>query len=704
MNGVRTLEDLFRTDQSTAQTAPRKKAERGEFANQFLALLFDEKNSQGSVAAQQRKGGRDKAAAGEKGADRSPDTDPRSSGQWAGRFDLRHELKGTEQSEAKAGESESVRVGVKSDGEEDLESTNVPGRDSGRRLGRSGKADQETRAAENDSELPQVRTAELSNQRTEASFGSALSDVEYKRDNSRPAYGHLSEVTGEAEGAKHLFRAGKRPSAESEGVRAGDSGSDGRLRGEAEHGRSARPDVAVPESDESPGRAVDQRKSTDPFRGAGSNSEEVSESTLGDSVAEDRLGNLGSENEVRAESGRTAKASPSGVSRRQSAEWNSVLNPSSPLDRKAGRPAFEAEVQEKAGVSRLGSKSESVEAREGRDVNDSSASAGRAPSDSASASSSKNSASARASFQASLLQSEEASAVQTPSGRKSVKGGHDAKGDAEGDPISESRRDRESLKPGAHGSRIGAPHSRPHRTSAQQQSSAKDEKGEAPQGEDPSDNDLPEVSEKSSDHSSMARTLKSELGSRPTSHVRAAAGSPTAHTESTTHWIPGATERVEHASANARVPEKHARTLSGDAAPDRIFDQIVQATRLERQAGMERFTVTLKPAFLGRIEIETDFSSDDGVRALIRVEDPAVKKAVEKGLVDLLDQLGEQGVNIGSAEVSDFQNGDGERDADQSAAASSRRNRIRSSAVEPSGETDVSGTAGSDDGVFSYFA
>jgi flagellar hook-length control protein FliK len=146
------------------------------------------------------------------------------------------------------------------------------------------------------------------------------------------------------------------------------------------------------------------------------------------------------------------------------------------------------------------------------------------------------------------------------------------------------------------------------------------------------------------------------------------------------------------------------RTSSGEANPDRIFDQIVQTTKLERQNGMDRFTVNLKPGFLGRIEIETDIRSDEGVHAVIRVEDPAVKKAVEKGLADLLDQLGDLGVDIDSAEVSDFQASEQERNGEQSTAPSSNRLRNRNSAGVAIDDPESTGAAGNDSGVFSYFA
>ncbi len=135
MNEVRTLENLFKTDQSSAQAAPRKKAERGEFANQFLALLFDENSHQGSVSTEQGKGARNKATAGEKGADRSPDTDLSSSGKWVARFDLHHDFKVTERSKGKSSESESESLAPEpeSDDEAVQESTDVHGTGSKRR-------------------------------------------------------------------------------------------------------------------------------------------------------------------------------------------------------------------------------------------------------------------------------------------------------------------------------------------------------------------------------------------------------------------------------------------------------------------------------------------------------------------------------------------------------------------------------------------
>ncbi len=527
---------------------------------------------------------------------------------------------------------------------------------------------------------------------------------------------HLPRVADRTELPDRLRRNhGKQTSADFEANRIGRSDNEKSLRDDLDNGRPARLSPEVPESEVPDTHKVDRPEPAEVLRDSrlnrgdavgslsrspGDEDSSASKTVTPSSVAGHERWNAAPESDSGAQNVASKGLSQPAAWHLHSVDRASGGDHSGSVRQGDSRLGSPTEVSEKPNPDRPGAASERI----GVITSDST---GPTIVEGESFSSAEKSVSERAAFQAGLPNADETVRTSTVMDPKAAKIGQKSDRisiDEEDGARLESRSHGELLKTGANGSRVGSSGSRSHRPTAQQQSSAEGRKDDVQDGDDAYRSDGHEVSEKRVDQQSTSRTVKSDLGNHPPNHIRTGTTSTASHAKPTTHWIPGATVRAEHASPNARVPEKHARTLSGEAAPDRIFDQIVQATRLERQIGMERFTVTLKPAFLGRIEIETDFSSDDGVRAVIRVEDPSVKKAVEEGLKDLLEQLGEQGVDVDSAEVSDFQGGDGGRDANQSTAASPGRAGIRNSSLESIGEPEVTGTDETDDGVFSYFA
>jgi len=132
-----------------------------------------------------------------------------------------------------------------------------------------------------------------------------------------------------------------------------------------------------------------------------------------------------------------------------------------------------------------------------------------------------------------------------------------------------------------------------------------------------------------------------------------AAGKPAGEASSTTAPL----SFGEPVSAKSTAAE----TVAGAKASitsETILNQIVEKANIDKLDGASRFSIQLKPEFLGRIEIETVMDADDNLTAVIRVEDPSVKRVLEAGMASLLDKLGEMGLKIQSASVSDFHQGE----------------------------------------------
>ena len=166
--------------------------------------------------------------------------------------------------------------------------------------------------------------------------------------------------------------------------------------------------------------------------------------------------------------------------------------------------------------------------------------------------------------------------------------------------------------------------------------------------------------------------------------------------------------KADLASSSVRAASSHtAHAASGSVDFGKVVGQIVETAVLERGSGLDRFTVQLRPEFLGRIQIETELADDATMRAVIRVEDPSVRKTVETGLTHLVSKLNELGLDVSSARVADFpaQNeGQGQQQPD----SGSSHPRGRQAKVATDGfSSPIDGDEGSiqtDDGSLSYFA
>lgn len=101
-------------------------------------------------------------------------------------------------------------------------------------------------------------------------------------------------------------------------------------------------------------------------------------------------------------------------------------------------------------------------------------------------------------------------------------------------------------------------------------------------------------------------------------------------------------------------------SLEGSAAPeavlstkqlDGLFNEVVQRAKLLRAGETISFDLQLKPEVLGRLRIETVMHADQSVRALIHVQDPDVRRALEGNLPGLRKSLEESGLQIRTLEV-----------------------------------------------------
>ncbi|MFZ0429277.1 MAG: flagellar hook-length control protein FliK, partial [Acidobacteriota bacterium] len=179
------------------------------------------------------------------------------------------------------------------------------------------------------------------------------------------------------------------------------------------------------------------------------------------------------------------------------------------------------------------------------------------------------------------------------------------------------------------------------------------------------------------------------------------------HFQPVVHSVAATVSRSDPVASSPRVAAGQApQHAAGTADAGQIFDQIVETAKLDRTIGLDRFTVQLKPGFLGRIEIQTEMSEDAAMHAVIRVEDPTVRKAVETGLAHLVSKLNELGLEIASAKVADFlPQHDGQGQQHSGSGSSSSKGRQFSSTIEgPAGTAGVEeNLAAGDDGSVSYF-
>jgi flagellar hook-length control protein FliK len=157
------------------------------------------------------------------------------------------------------------------------------------------------------------------------------------------------------------------------------------------------------------------------------------------------------------------------------------------------------------------------------------------------------------------------------------------------------------------------------------------------------------------------------------------------------------------AGVRSRAAEGGARP-AGSSLFNQVLDQVVAKARLETAEGLSRLTVQLKPEFLGRMQIQTDLSRNEGLHAVIRVENPAVRKAVEASLPSLLEKLAEAGLKVESAEVTDLSAGN-ERWTDRKGENANLRGGKRNAPPPPEEvRDDVPPDDGPGDGMISYFA
>ncbi len=172
--------------------------------------------------------------------------------------------------------------------------------------------------------------------------------------------------------------------------------------------------------------------------------------------------------------------------------------------------------------------------------------------------------------------------------------------------------------------------------------------------------------------------------------------------------LAGTPTKGDLAGSSIRSAVSHsAQSPAGPPDFGRILNQIVDSARLEQGAGLNRFTVQLKPDFLGRIEIETELADGAAMRAVIRVEDPSVRKAVETGLAHLVHKLNELGLDITSAKVADFMpqnDGQGQPHSDSGSSGTKSRHGGGSGRGFTMESDREEGPIGHDDGSFSYFA
>jgi hypothetical protein len=139
-----------------------------------------------------------------------------------------------------------------------------------------------------------------------------------------------------------------------------------------------------------------------------------------------------------------------------------------------------------------------------------------------------------------------------------------------------------------------------------------------------------------------------------------------------------------------------------------IFTQIVDRFKLEKLDGQFRLNLTLKPEFLGRIQIETALDNEKTVRAIFRVEDSSVRGLIESNLTQIVEKLHESGISVDKAEVADFGSEQGAGSGRQESTKGNSRNQQRQTTSE-SGRSEnpvveERSHLESDEENFSYFA
>ncbi len=129
-----------------------------------------------------------------------------------------------------------------------------------------------------------------------------------------------------------------------------------------------------------------------------------------------------------------------------------------------------------------------------------------------------------------------------------------------------------------------------------------------------------------------------------------------------------------HLSGPASSPP---RSVAGVPTPDStalLFEQLVERFRLEQMPGSTRFTVQVRPEHLGRVEIETR-QEGELLTAVIRAEDPRTRHSLEVGLDSILQRLEEAGIEVHRAEVADFQSSNDAGHGHRGAGTGSRDRR-----------------------------
>jgi flagellar hook-length control protein FliK len=81
-----------------------------------------------------------------------------------------------------------------------------------------------------------------------------------------------------------------------------------------------------------------------------------------------------------------------------------------------------------------------------------------------------------------------------------------------------------------------------------------------------------------------------------------------------------------------------------------VVDQAVRFAKLSLEHGLSRFEMRLEPPGLGRLGVVMDLR-DGGLNITFRVENEAVREALQNSLPQLRDALSGQGVNVSGCDV-----------------------------------------------------
>ncbi len=98
--------------------------------------------------------------------------------------------------------------------------------------------------------------------------------------------------------------------------------------------------------------------------------------------------------------------------------------------------------------------------------------------------------------------------------------------------------------------------------------------------------------------------------------------------------------------------DKPAIPLSNENIRDAV-DQLVQSTKLYLTKDAQKISVQLKPEFLGMAKIVIE-SSEQEVKAILYVERPEVRNALERQIIQIHKSLQEQNIRVDKIEVMDF--------------------------------------------------